>query len=122
MKTICEEKSCTGCMACYNICPKKCITMEYNRFEEISPNINPDKCIDCGLCKKVCPNNQKIEYNKPIKVYASWSKENVDRETSTSGGLASIFYQKAISDDFIVFGTSFDNELKLEYSYTTNKD
>ena len=28
MIELCQEKDCTGCGACYNICPKQAITMQ----------------------------------------------------------------------------------------------
>jgi [FeFe] hydrogenase (group B1/B3) len=44
--------ACRGCLArpCMLNCPKKAITMENGQAK-----INPDLCVDCGICKKVCP-------------------------------------------------------------------
>ncbi len=121
MNVICKEEECTGCMACYNICPKKCIHMEYNRYGELSPVVDENICIHCNLCKKVCPNNNEIHKEEPILAYATWSKDEQDRKTSTSGAMASIFYQEAIDNGYVVFGTSFNDELILKHSYTDKK-
>ena len=36
MEKICDDKKCTGCMACYNICPMNAISMTYNERTELS--------------------------------------------------------------------------------------
>ena len=120
MNKICDEKICTGCMACYNICPQRCIKMEYNKYGELQPEIDEEKCINCGLCRRVCPNNSEIKSTIPQKAYAVWAKKDDDRKKSTSGGAAAIFYREAIKNKYIVFGTSFDNNLILKHSYTDN--
>ena len=122
MNKICKEEECTGCMACYNICPKNCITMEYNKYGELQPKIDESKCIHCNLCRKVCPNNRPINKNTPVTAFATWSKDENDRKTSTSGAVASILYKEAIDKGYIVFGTSFDENLILKHSYTDNKE
>ncbi len=43
--SICETNKCTGCMACYNSCPKNCITMEYDDNGTLLPKINENICI-----------------------------------------------------------------------------
>ncbi len=122
MNKICKEEECTGCMACYNICPKNCITMEYNKYGELQPKIDESKCIHCNLCRKVCLNNSPINKNTPVTAFATWSKDENDRKTSTSGAVASILYKEAIDNGYIVFGTSFDENLILKHSYTDNKE
>jgi NAD-dependent dihydropyrimidine dehydrogenase PreA subunit len=40
--------------SCMTVCPVDCI-YEYNGEEQLF--INPDECIDCGLCEAECPVN-----------------------------------------------------------------
>lgn len=43
------EEGCTGCGACQNVCPQKCIS-------EGSPfAIAPEHCLQCGACEEICP-------------------------------------------------------------------
>ena len=82
---IIEKNKCTGCTACYNICPKGAIEMkEINGFKY--PYIDNNKCINCGLCKKICPiykkNNDSLN-----KCYVGFSKDIKDLEKSSSGGI-----------------------------------
>lgn len=50
-----EKTYCTGCFACWSICPQKAIEMieDYEGF--LYPAVNHDKCINCLLCRKTCP-------------------------------------------------------------------
>lgn len=61
MINITNLEECSGCGACKNICPKKCIEMKYNEEGFLYPNINKDICINCNRCSNICPiNNKKI--------------------------------------------------------------
>ncbi len=49
-----DMERCTGCGACYNICPVSAIAMEANAEGFQNPHINKETCIQCGLCDSVC--------------------------------------------------------------------
>ena len=40
---ICLNEKCTGCSACYNICPQKCIEMNNDKFGVLRPKIEKEK-------------------------------------------------------------------------------
>lgn len=42
---VCKKEECTGCSVCINICPKKCIKMEYDEEGFEYPKIDKEKCI-----------------------------------------------------------------------------
>ena len=50
-----KKSECCGCTACYAICPKNAITMEPDEEGFLYPSINPELCVRCGSCLKVCP-------------------------------------------------------------------
>lgn len=56
--------ACRHCVAhkCMNKCPKKAITIHQNRAY-----INKTNCIECGMCKKVCPFGAIIEISRPCE-------------------------------------------------------
>ena len=116
--SICEETNCTGCMACYNACPKHCISMNYNNIGILIPSIDEENCIRCNICSKICPSKKKVFNNKIMEAYACWDLDEEKRKTSSSGGIASIFYDKIIKEHGIVFGCNYDENLKLKFSYT----
>lgn len=117
---ICEREKCTGCYACYNICPKQCIEMREDELGHIYPSINSVECINCELCKKVCPANEDVEFKFPIEAYAAWSNDEVDRKSSTSGGVASVFSSYVINNQGVVFGVKFNDNLKAQHCVAQN--
>ena len=70
MQLISEDK-CTGCMACYNACPKSAIKIEQNEKGFYVPKINQEKCVDCGICNKTCPQENPANKNPVRDVYAA---------------------------------------------------
>lgn len=106
MEKICDKNECTGCFACYNVCPKNAITMEEGKLGHIYPKIDDKKCINCKLCQRICPNNKKVEIKEPIKAYAMKSKNDSIRDKSTSGGAATIFALNVLKKNGVVYGAN----------------
>ena len=57
--------SCRGCIAhrCEEACPKQAITFDASQ----KAHIDKTKCIECGLCAKVCPYNAIVNYQRPCE-------------------------------------------------------
>lgn len=110
------KKDCCGCYACYNICPKECITMESDSEGFWYPKIDKNKCIDCNLCEKVCPiiNPVKRVDSKKI-VYAGMNKDEQIRIKSSSGGIFSILAEYIIKNNGIIYGASFDEDFNIKH-------
>jgi ferredoxin len=87
-----QKNDCTGCGACRDICAKRAISFEPDSLDALHPIIDQARCVDCGMCSKVCPNNTAPVFHKPQKCYAAWSKNDESRRTSASGGIASDIY------------------------------
>lgn len=103
--------SCTGCSACYSICPIHCITMEDDEEGFKNPVVDVKKCINCGKCLSVCPVNEifvKRDNFKP-KVFAAWNLDNNVRLNSTSGGLFTAFAENILSNNGYVVGAEYDS-------------
>lgn len=49
------DKDCCGCTACANSCNHGALTMQHNEEGFLMPHVDESKCVDCGLCDKVCP-------------------------------------------------------------------
>lgn len=62
MIVITDKVTCCGCWACENICPKHCVVMKEDNEGFRYPEVDVEVCIECGLCKAVCP-----ILHKPIK-------------------------------------------------------
>lgn len=118
--SICDHIKCTACMACYNACPKHCISMKYDKYGTLLPNIDYENCIRCNICSNICPSNKLTKTNEPIEVYACWDLDEQKRKSSSSGGIASIFYEFFIKNNGIVYGCSYDENLQLKFSFSEN--
>lgn len=54
-----KKENCSGCTACYAICPVHAITMLEDEEGFYYPFIEKEKCVTCGKCVKICPNHQQ---------------------------------------------------------------
>lgn len=117
---ICEKDKCTGCFACYNICPKGAIEMKEDEFGYIYPDIIESKCINCGLCKKTCPVLNKVEPKEPIKCYAMYAKDKNIRNDSTSGGVATQIAKTIIENNGVVYGAAFKENCNVSHIRVDN--
>ena len=57
-----NKNECCGCSACKAICPKNAITMKEDTEGFLYPEIDNEKCVNCGLCLKVC--NNRLSKNR----------------------------------------------------------
>ena len=116
-----NKKDCCGCYACYNICPKECITMESDSEGFWYPKIDKNKCIDCNLCEKVCPIINK--FNSSLyeeKSYAVFNKNEKIRLESSSGGIFSILAEYVINNHGSVYGAAFDEDFNVKHIKITS--
>lgn len=119
-----NKAECCGCTACLNACPTSAITMEEDEEGFYYPHINENTCIHCNLCRKVCSwSNPSFPNNANPITLASILKNKVEREQSTSGGAFYSVARWVISQNGVVFGAAFDEDLQLHhYSAQTITD
>ncbi len=108
-----SKSFCSGCSACYSICPVKAINMQSDRKGFFYPVIDTKTCIDCGLCVKVCPLNKDIKKNEPLKFYGLKNANIETRLTSSSGGVFFELAKYVIKQSGVVYGASYDENLKV---------
>lgn len=118
---ICKRDQCTGCFACVNICPKHCITMAEDEYGFIYPQIDEERCIHCDACKRVCLNHREISYHGTLHTYAAWARSSEDRQSSSSGGAASVLAQWVLDQGGVVFGAVWDGNNEACHACITKK-
>lgn len=113
MINIINKKDCCGCHACQTICPLHCIDMVADQEGFLYPKINLQICCDCGSCEKVCPILCGQKTGGSPKAFAAWCKDKSIRADSSSGGVFSVLMKKILSQNGVVFGAAFDENMKL---------
>lgn len=110
-----EKSDCCGCHACYNACPKNCITMDIDNEGFWYPNINTEECIHCNMCQKVCPAvNKSIIENEPTS-YIGYNNNQDVRRNSSSGGMFTSIAESVIANGGVVFGAAFNDVFEIEH-------
>ena len=118
MISITYKENCSGCNGCFNACPQNCISMITDKEGFSYPEVDKYKCIECGLCEKVCPIiNKKEVINKP-KVYGCLNKNEEIRKKSSSGGVFYLLAKLVICDGGVVFGAAFNSDFNVYHGYT----
>lgn len=118
---ICVHEDCTGCSACFSVCPKGCICMVTDREGFLRPVIDKTQCIECGKCRSVCPVNREWKDDgKVLAAYAGVNK-NIDiRIRSSSGGLFSAFAEAVLKTGGAVVGAGFDEDFSVMHKVCTD--
>ena len=109
------KKECCGCSACYNACPVDAITMKYDVEGALYPEIDFNKCIQCGKCSRVCPGlNPKSDKWAEPKLFAGFASDEI-REKSSSGGIFTVIAKKILDDGGVVCGAMLNNEFDIAH-------
>lgn len=116
-KDICKREYCTGCEACANACPHNAITMKANWQGFKYPHIDQNLCIDCGLCKKICPANIKEKIPFEFGVARAFIEKNPEfLNKASSGGAFGVMARHIIGQGGIVFGATMDDDYNVYYT------
>ena len=115
MKEVINKFNCTGCSACMNSCPKNAIRMEYSREGFLYPKIDTDKCINCNLCKKICPVLNTSKNISKNSCYVGYIKNDKVIMNSSSGGIFYVLANNILENNGIVIGAAFDKKNKLQH-------
>ena len=123
MKVFKSKYNCSGCTACMNLCPNDAILMVADSEGFKYPEVDDTKCLDCGLCRKVCPFHKG--YNKDKKsqipaVYAVKYKDDSVRLSSSSGGMFTALSNYILGENGVVYGAAFDDDFRVCHQKAEN--
>lgn len=117
MIAINNKQDCCGCSACFQKCPKHCISMNEDEEGFLYPKVDANICVDCHQCEKVCPVINQSDKRYPENVYAATNKNGDTLLRSSSGGIFSLLAEKIINDGGVVFGAAFDKEWIVKHTH-----
>lgn len=118
-----KNLKCSGCTACFAICPKDAITMQADSEGFKYPVIDKNKCIDCGLCCKVCPlENMYGNFGEDKTSFACSAKDENFAKQSSSGGAFAILANMYIKEQAVIYGAAFDDNWNVCHIRVDKKD
>lgn len=105
-----NTNKCTGCMACIDVCSHNALSPYISSDGFWQVKYDPTKCVDCHLCERTCPINQRTKYgvNKLglSTPYAAWSINDGIRLSSSSGGVFAELAISILNKGGVVFGAT----------------
>lgn len=110
-----KKELCNGCGTCALRCPKSAIEMVEDGEGFLYPHINKEKCINCGLCEKVCSNFNKSEQESVA--YIAINNNDKELKNASSGGMFYILAKYVIENKGVVFGVTYDEDLNVIHKY-----
>lgn len=119
------KDKCCGCYACFNTCPKECISMRMDDEGFCYPSIDKQLCINCRACEKVCPflNNEKSSRTDVYNVYAARNKNYHEINISSSGGIFVLLANLVLEKGGVVYGAAFSETFsEVIHTAVTNKE
>lgn len=115
---------CCGCTACASICAHDAITMKPDALGFLSPEVDKEKCVDCGLCDKVCAFNEHydkcLNLEKPL-AYAARHKDMQEVMASRSGAAFVAVSDYILSQGGVVYGAGYKSHFIVAHKRATNK-
>ena len=124
MINITDKAKCSGCTACFSICGKSAISMKADALGFLYPVVDCNKCVDCGLCDKVCAFNDNYEtpdnYNEP-KPFAARQLNIQEVEKSRSGGVFAALSDSILEEGGVVYGAGFDSACSVVHKRADSK-
>ena len=123
------DKDCCGCTACANSCNHGALTMQHNEEGFLMPHVDESKCVDCGLCDKVCPHLNtstdlskfSLESFKNKKAYLYFSQDS-RRKESASGGFVYDLYNKVLQNGGLICGCEWNEDIEAVHVISESYD
>lgn len=118
-----NKEKCSGCTACYAVCPKQCIEMKADEEGFRYPIVDTEKCIQCGTCENVCPIlNPVKEMLTPQKAFLVQHRDDRVRLDSSSGGAFTAIASYVLSKGGVVFGAAYHEHFQVRHCYVEKAD
>lgn len=121
---ICVDKEqCTGCGACYNICPTQAIRMKADSEGFLFPAIDEALCVNCGKCLNHCPvHTPQYDNSASPECYAVLAEDTI-RSVSSSGGIFTLLAEWIIDQGGAVCGAAYTpDQYNVEHIIVTSRE
>ena len=114
-----KKEACCGCSACYNACAHNAIAFDSDDEGFKYPKVIKDRCIDCGLCEKVCPiiSRNGMPKREPSykRIYACRLKDEDILLRSSSGGAFPAIALTVLKKGGVVIGATYTSTMEVAH-------
>lgn len=120
-----DPSMCSGCTACASICPSDAISMLPDVMGFLYPQVDKEKCIECGACEKVCAFNDHYDTSMNLpqpEVYGARHKDMCEVETSRSGAAFIAISDYILENGGVVYGTGYTEHFRVVHKRATTKE
>ncbi|MBR6103852.1 MAG: Coenzyme F420 hydrogenase/dehydrogenase, beta subunit C-terminal domain [Paludibacteraceae bacterium] len=116
------KERCSGCGVCALKCGHKAITMSSDDEGFIYPQIDSEKCVDCGLCRSVChEGNDEVLNRRNHRYFGCMLNEKQLLLKSSSGGAFTALC-RAMDVNAVISGCAFDENLHAHHICVSNNE
>ncbi len=101
-----DTRLCTGCSACAYACPTGAVSMGEDACGFVYPEVDEDRCIDCGRCLRAChmAASGELKSEGEPKAYGAYVRDRSQLIRSASGGIATAIAMRAVEDGGVAYG------------------
>lgn len=90
----------------------------------VYPEVDEAKCVECGLCLRVCPfiNIPARDDEFSQRIYGCRLRDNAQLALSQSGGVFYALAREAVELGYAVYGVELDSRLVVRHSRADNQE
>lgn len=120
-----DPSDCCGCTACASVCKHEAIRMEPDALGFLYPRVDETKCVECGLCEKVCAFNENYDRSlnlpKP-EAYAARHKDMNEIMRSRSGAAFVAISDYVLEQGGVVYGAGYKDHFRVAHKRAITKE
>lgn len=120
--SIVNPDDCCGCTACASICPHDAIIMQPDVMGFLYPVVDATKCVNCGLCQKVCAFNDGYDRSRNLPKPIAYGARHKDMEqvaTSRSGAAFIALSDVVLKAGGVVYGVGYTDHFRVVHKRAT---
>ncbi len=120
-----DPSMCSGCTACASICPHDAISMRPDAMGFLYPQVDIEKCIECGACERVCAFNDHYDTSMNLpqpEVYGARHKDMHEVETSRSGAAFIAISDYILENGGVVYGAGYTDHFRVVHKRAVTRD
>ena len=122
---IVNPADCSGCTACASICPHDAIIMKPDAMGFLYPEVDVDKCVECGLSENVCAFNEHYDRSENLSVplaYGARHKDMNEVKTSRSGAAFIALSDAVLRAGGVVYGAGYEGHFRVVHKRAVTKE